>query len=135
MRTLCTLLLILVPLLPAGLSAADDRRAAGAAWLEEKLGELLAGPRASVPWRQAIEGVKLIDYRLLAVRSLGPKRWSIDAALLFDRGAAPAGTVGFERFTAERYRLVMARRGDDLVLLRFTPQGRLRRLPAGRLAQ
>ncbi len=135
MRATRTLLLTLVLLLPAGLSAAGERRDVGTAWLEEKLGELLAGPHSSAAWRQAIEGVRLLDYRLLAVRPLGPKRWSIDAALLFDRGNGPAGTVGFERFTAGRYQLVMAERRDDLVLLRITPQGRLRFLPAGRPAQ
>ena len=93
--------------------------------LRQSLNEGRLGPWAMTDYRTA----ELKELELLALDPLTPSRWYADVAVLFDFGAPPAGTIGFERERLGMYQVLLERDGDGWAVRRFHPSGKVKPLP------
>lgn len=93
--------------------------------LRQSLTEGLMGPWAMTDYRSA----QLKELELLALDPLSPSRWYADVAVLFDFGAPPPGTVGFERERLGKYQVLLELDDDGWIVRRFRPLGKVKPRP------
>lgn len=127
---LCITLLfsaILLPKSPAS-GQVSEPTATEVEWLVRKA---IAEGNDRLPSLLPLKGAELLKFRLVSRDRTSTTRWHVEVDLLFDYGPAPAAVLGFERFRAGRYWIVVNWTGDVFELMRFAPVGRVQPMPSG----
>ena len=93
--------------------------------LEEALDQARIIPHSLTSLSEA----DILNIRLISQEKLSVSQWLAEVELEVDYGPAPAAVIGFERVRLGYYQLLLARQGDRLELLRFTPIAQTELLP------
>ena len=130
-RTILCISFLLIAVWASTASAADRATAPTAFEIERLVRTAIVEGNDRLPSLLPLKGAELLKFRLVSRDRTSTTRWHAEVDLLFDYGPAPAAVLGFERFRAGRYWIVVDWTGGVFELSRFAPVGRVQPMPSG----